>query len=291
MPPISRILVPVDFSARCLGMMPYVKALARQYQAEVVLLHVVNPVYAIPETGISAPVLVPVPQWFLAEKEREVERFAVAELEGIRVRRLTYEGEPEAQIAAFTKAEDVQLVIMPTHGHGILRRYLIGSVTAKVLHDVTCPVLTGTHMETHDSLADVKISHVACAVDLSAHSYVVLAWASGLAADFGAKLSLLHVMTSSGPDLDQDASAGIQRSWEDAVRAELDKLQAAVGVPAANICIPRGNVAREVCGYAKSLGAGLLVIGRSVSDADSGGRLRTNSYSIIRLASCPVASV
>ena len=42
MPAISRILVPIDFSERCLGMVPYVRAIAERYEAEVVLLHVVN---------------------------------------------------------------------------------------------------------------------------------------------------------------------------------------------------------------------------------------------------------
>ena len=43
-------------------MMPYVKAIAQRYNSEVILLHVVNPVYAIPDPGGSAPALFPVPQ-------------------------------------------------------------------------------------------------------------------------------------------------------------------------------------------------------------------------------------
>ena len=70
--------------------------------------------------------------------------------EGLRLRRVVYEGDPEAQIAAFAQAEDVQLIVMPTHGYGVFRRYLIGSVTAKVLHDVSCPVLTGAHIDRRD---------------------------------------------------------------------------------------------------------------------------------------------
>ena len=82
MRPISRILVPVDFSDRCLRMMPYVRAIAERYKAEVILLHVVNPVYTIPATGISGPALVPVPQWVFTEKTKELEGFAAFELRG-----------------------------------------------------------------------------------------------------------------------------------------------------------------------------------------------------------------
>lgn len=59
---ISRILVPVDFSDRCLGMMPYDRVFSERYDAEVILLHVVDPIYTIPATGISPPVIMPEPR-------------------------------------------------------------------------------------------------------------------------------------------------------------------------------------------------------------------------------------
>jgi nucleotide-binding universal stress UspA family protein len=37
-------------------------------------------------------------------------------------------------------------VDLPTHGLGAFRRSLIGSITAKVLHDAECPVWTGVHL-------------------------------------------------------------------------------------------------------------------------------------------------
>ena len=97
---ISRILVPVDFSDRCLGMMPYVKAFSERYSAEVLLLHVVDPVYTIPATGISPPAMIPTPQWLFDQRARQLETFAAADLTGLPVRRLIYEGDPESQIAA-----------------------------------------------------------------------------------------------------------------------------------------------------------------------------------------------
>src|SRR6476620_1082333 len=119
MPVISRILVPIDFSERCLGMVPYVRAIAERYKAEVVLLHVVNPVYMIPATGISGPVLMPLPKWMSEDKMKQLEGYANTELRGISVRRFVYEGDPESQIAAFAQGERVELVVMPTHGYGV----------------------------------------------------------------------------------------------------------------------------------------------------------------------------
>lgn len=162
-------------------MMPYVRQFAEKYGSEVILLHVFNPVYVIPETGISGLLGVPLPeQAFKASGER-LETFADAELAGLRVRRLTYEGYPETQIAETAEAEDA-LIMMPTRGHGVFRNFLLGSITAKVLHDVTRPVLTGVHAEKHSAKA---ISTVAC----TAQTEDVLAWAKELANTFGARLA------------------------------------------------------------------------------------------------------
>jgi hypothetical protein len=65
---IVKILFPVDFSERCIAIVPYVRVIAQQYKAEVILLHVVNPVYVIPAAGIAAPAVMPVPQWVFTER-------------------------------------------------------------------------------------------------------------------------------------------------------------------------------------------------------------------------------
>ena len=53
--PISKILAPVDFSGRCLGILPHARAVASRYSAGLTLLHVVNPVYSIPAAGPFGP--------------------------------------------------------------------------------------------------------------------------------------------------------------------------------------------------------------------------------------------
>ncbi len=55
-------------------------------------------------------------------------------------------GDPAQVITAFAHTQGVDLIMMPTHGYGPFRRLLLGSVTAKVLHDAECPVWTAVHM-------------------------------------------------------------------------------------------------------------------------------------------------
>jgi nucleotide-binding universal stress UspA family protein len=286
---ISRILVPVDFSDRCLGMIPYVKEVARKYRSEILLLYVVRPLYAIPETGVSALAIVPVPRALLADESERLDQFSGPDLDGFPVRRLVSEGIPEEQIVAIAQKEDVQLVIMATHGYGVFRRFLIGSVTSKVLHDVHCPVLTGTHSKEHHGISRVKISTIACAIDLGPNSGHTLQWASTLAGDFQSTLSIVHVTPRLEPSLRVVFSSDLKAQMEEMVRNDIEKLQMTSAAKQVTICIQEGDIAHTVSSHAASVGADLVVIGRGTSGQT--GRLRTKAYGIIQESPCPVLSV
>lgn len=273
--PISRILVPVDFSDGCLAMLPYPRAIALRYDAELTLLHVFNPVYTVPPTGPFGPAIVTLPPCVFEHATQRLDAFGVDQLRGCRVRRLIYEGDPAKQIIAFTKSEDIQLIIMPTHGLGILRRFLIGSVTAKVLHDVTCPVLTGVHVEQSSQSKAVTFSKVLCAIDLGTNSEPTLTWAAGFAEAFDARLEIIHAMVASNDGTE---------------RERIEKLRQTVSANAANIYIREGEPVKIVIAAAKSTAADLLVIGRAVHE-DPVGRLRPTAYAIISQSPCPVVSL
>jgi nucleotide-binding universal stress UspA family protein len=288
--PLSSIVVPVDFSDRCSGMLRYVKVIAARYNAEVTLLHVINPVYAIPATGLAGPVMVPAPRSVVAKQTEQMVRFGADELEGVSVRRLVYEGDPIEQIVGFIQTEGMQLVAMPTHGLGVLRRFLIGSVTAKVLHDVACPVLTGVHMDEPPQHLPLTFSNVLCAVDLGGQSGGTLAWAAQFASDFHARLSIVHATPALSPGFELHFAGDWKADVANLAREDVKKLQTAVGSDASGIYIQEGEPAKAVCSLAKSTGADLLVIGRGSQDGPV-GRLRTNAYAIIRESPCPVVSV
>jgi nucleotide-binding universal stress UspA family protein len=285
---ISRILVPVDFSDRCLGMMPYVKVFSERYDAEVILLHVVDPIYTIPATGISPPVTMPEPQWLLDQRSAQLETFGSAALTKLPVRRFIYEGDPESQIAATAQSEQVGLVIMPTHGRGVFRRFLIGSVTAKVLHDVHCPVLTGAHIQDNANGNATGISNVVCAIDPSRQSEEILTAALSLAEVFNAKLRIVHVAPRSDPTLRAHSSSGLRDQLKEIVKTQMARMRPVSAVDNPEISIEEGEVAHGVAHFAKSSGADLVVVGRGSGEAE---RLRTNTYSIIRQSPCPVLSI
>src|SRR5205814_747204 len=117
------------------------------------------------------------------------------------VRRVVFEGDPARDITAYAASEHCGLIVMPTHGYGPFRRFLLGSVTAKVLHDAICPVWTGPHMEHAPDYHTIAFERVACALDLGPHSRDVLCWAYRFAQEFGSRLIVLHAIPSSATRL------------------------------------------------------------------------------------------
>src|SRR5579859_1536808 len=135
---LERILVPIDFSDGSLSAASQAGALARHFHSKVTLLHV-NEFLAI--HALTGPAGLGITSWesirseHLAARQKELDEFARAELSGISVRRLVCTGDPAKLIIEHACAENSELIIMPTHGGGLFRRFLLGSVTAKVLHD------------------------------------------------------------------------------------------------------------------------------------------------------------
>src|SRR5215467_7356165 len=87
---------------------------------------------------------------------------------------------------------------MPTHGHGPFRRFLLGSNTARVLHDAHCPIWTGVHVDEAAVDDSAPFRHVLCAVDLGEESHKAVCWALTFAREFGAMLTLVHATEQAG---------------------------------------------------------------------------------------------
>jgi len=282
---LNHILLPVDFSERAAGAARYARMLASHFHSTVTLLHVlIPPQYELGAMDITGMMAADLYQSRNDLAVRDLEAFLAAEWEGIDVKRLVLDGDPAQQIVEFAHQQPAGLIIMPTHGYGPFRRFILGSNTAKVLHDADCPVWTGVHLE-EAPVATAPVRSILCAVDLGPQSVAALEWASWMARELGASLTLLHV--ASCPSASPEAPG--RSNVLEAAREELEHLQATVKADA-ELRVEAGEAPRAICGSACRMGAGLLVIGRG-SAAGVFGRLRTNAYAIIRQSPCPVVSV
>ena len=286
---LSKILLPVDFSERAASAARCAKPLAVHFEAELILLHVLPPVqYQFGPVEFGGIMLSDLYENRAALVNKDLAGFLAGELDGLRVTRVAVDGDPAQKIVAYAHQHAVDLIVMPTHGYGPFRRFILGSNTAKVLHDADCPVWTGIHMENAPFAAAAPLRQILCAVDLGAQSEKTLVWAAWLQKEFGASLTLLHA-TAPTPELSDNSQAAWRLQVREAVEEELGRLQQGAGSHA-DILIEAGDPSHVICAAAERLRADALVIGRG-SAAGVFGRLRTNAYAIIRQSPCPVVSV
>jgi nucleotide-binding universal stress UspA family protein len=285
---LAKILLPVDFSERSLGAARYAKTLADHFHSELTLLHVLAPPhYEFGALEIGGSMLSELYENRGVQVEKELQTFLADELQGLEAKRVVLEGDPARQIVNYAHSENMGLIVMPTHGYGPFRQFILGSITAKVLHDADCPVWTGVHLEEAPAEPAIAFRHILCAIDLGPQSCKTLEWATGMQKEFGAKLTVMHVTTYTPPTAPADAQW--QLDMERAAREDVARLEQRYGTEA-EMLIEAGDPPKVVCQAAAQQNADLLVIGRG-SAGGVFGRLRTNAYAIIRQSPCPVVSV
>lgn len=283
------ILFPVDFSERCRGAAHYVEAIAGRFNSKLILLHVLETTIGQPgdlDFGGLATSL----QWEdRTERTRELlNGYLKDELAYLDVERLLENGDPARIIVRLAHERQVRLIAMPTHGYGGFRRFILGSVTAKVLHDAECPVLTGVHMEEAPALEKIAIRTVLCAIDFGPRTQDVLAAGVQLADEYGAELVLTHAVPGSDSVPERMIDCELRRHLVAQAREELLALASNANVKA-TLAVDSGEVARVIDDAARRHSADLLIIGRG--NHSGFGRLRTHSYAIVRDSPCPVLSV
>lgn len=194
------IVVPVDGSKLAERAFALAVPLAQQHGARLALLHAQPRVL---ETIVRGGVTVLDPTFDNTrrqEMERYVKRAAkrVQKQTGIAVEPHVREGEAAEVIATFAAAAREGLVVMSSHGRGGFKRFWLGSVADRLLHQARVPVLllkggrsTGSRMT-----GAAVFTRMLVAVDGSERSEVALRAAQALLAGTGGSITLAHVIDS-----------------------------------------------------------------------------------------------
>lgn len=153
---IKDILVPVDFSACSKKALAYAVAFARQFQAAVTLLHVVDFQVVGADRDIDVP---QVKNTLRLGGERQLARL-VREAIGHRVLAdtLVRTGQPFVEIVEAARTRNVDLIVMATHGNSGISRFLVGSTTERVVRHAPCPVLIVREREHEFVSSDIGLS-------------------------------------------------------------------------------------------------------------------------------------
>ncbi len=281
--PFRKILFPVDYSEPCQAAVPHVKAMVENYKAELSLVHA----YGLGPVAYSE-LMVADPNWpeqIRPIEEKRLRKFAAEMFPDQTVESFVEQGEAGTVIHHFVQHQGTDLVMIPAQGHGPLRRFLLGSTTAKVLHDVSAAVWTGTA----SGLTCRPIYRsIVCALDESEEAEAVLRAAEAFARPFGAQLYIVHSVELPSMALEIDVSS-FRQAIVDSADLKLRELKGKLGIDAPHTVtdeIMIDGIRKE----ALRRNADLVIVGRGRSQGLLSG-VWSRLYPLICESPCPVLSI
>ncbi len=142
-PEINKVLVPIDFSDYSKGALRYAVNFARSFSAEVILIYVVEPVIYPPDFSMGQIAIPTVGLDMDKRASEELEKLAKKEIpQDMKVKTIIRAGKPFFEIVETAAEENVDMIIIATHGHSGVEHILFGSTAEKVVRKAPCPVLT-----------------------------------------------------------------------------------------------------------------------------------------------------
>jgi nucleotide-binding universal stress UspA family protein len=139
---LKRILVPSDFSECSDAAVRYGLELARKFNAQLHLLHVIQDPATQPwaAEGFAVPLLEVVDQWQKDAQERLARSIPPEDRATAIV--ISTIASPFPEILRYAADNGIDLIVMGTHGRGGVSHVLLGSIAEKVVRRAPCPVLT-----------------------------------------------------------------------------------------------------------------------------------------------------
>jgi nucleotide-binding universal stress UspA family protein len=280
------ILFATDFSPAAAHAIPYVKRLAKHYDANLVALHVrppsVNP--------MTQPM--PWPDGETARKQNEALRNELlATFAGIHTTALVEEGDIQSQLRDAIQKNDTDLVVIGTRGRTGFGKVLMGSVAEEIFRTVTCPVLTVGPKSDSSRGAGGEIREILYATDFASISPAAAAYAVSLAQEYQANLILVHVIP--------EPKAGDLVSASEVATAARELLRKLVPEEALAWCKPeylveRGNPAERILELARLRESDLIVLGVKPEEGVPGAATHLpigTAHKVVSQAPCPVLTV
>jgi nucleotide-binding universal stress UspA family protein len=292
----SKILCPIDFSDFSTKAYAYAESLARHYQADLIVLHVmqglttVYPYYGFAEAyGAMEAGLTELRE----NASRELAGFLKEHAhERVKYEQVMLEGGVTDSILSLAGEKKADLIVMGTHGRHGLDHALIGSVTEKVLRKALCPVLV-VMKTTHDFVAPdapdadpVHLQRILHGTDFSENSARALQFALSLAMEYNAELTLLHVLDGlpEGKSLEEETQRLIAAMTHDLPEDAKDwcTLKTIVRV---------GRPYQEIIQLGLESGADLITLGVRGRNALDLAIFGSTTHRVIQRGSCPVLAV
>ena len=277
----THILCPTDYSEPAAAALEHAIAIAGWYQARVTVLHVCSGPPAEPDRARLAQE---------AATGRAAARAAVA------LEVALADGDPARSILSEADRLHADLLVMGTHGASGFKRFILGSVTEKVLRQAAAPLLTVPPAA--DPNANPPFRRVLCGVDFSACSLVALEYAHSLARESNASLIVLHALEwpweePPAPPFDElpPAEAAALRAYRCRREREASSRLASLTQGDAEYQVAHGKAYAAMLRIAAEERADLIVLGVGARTDTDRALFGSTTNQVVRRASCPVLTI
>lgn len=295
---LNRLLLPTDFSRCADQALTHAIHLARQYDAELHMLHAVvlhgddpaNSALHFPEIEELRA------RMMKAAATKMTKDLSAYPSHDLRVKQAQVRGFSTAPaIFEYAKHNDIDLIVMGTHGRRGLGHLLLGSVAEEVVRLASVPVLTVRERETPKPFE--KVRRILAPVDFSQHARQALRYAMEIAAAYDARLQLLHVVEEAIHPAFYSVSVN---TWYQQVpelmtnsKREMEKMLDEVDGPAVphEIHVVEGHAVRDIIKFAETYNTDLIVIATHGLTGIEHLLLGSTTEKVVRIAPCPVLTV
>jgi len=289
---LKSILCPIDFSDFSAAAYQHALSLAEYYKARLVALHVVElwkypfADYAGQEADYGK-----FSEMMSEGGEMQLHQFTQQYSVGrIQPELVVDQGNAPRCILSFAQKENIEGIVMGTHGRSGFDRLVLGSSTDRVIRKAACPVLVVSNAA--QKALDVepdrrhRLGRILYCTDFSHNSEQARGYAISLAAEYGAELALFHVA-----EIPSDVSKA--EAIVAARTQELDKLFS--GTERKNLTVRSavrlGKPYEEIVRYANEAQANLIIMTARGGDAVDRAVFGSTTYRVIQLGPCPVLAI
>jgi len=289
---IKAILCPIDFSEFSVAAYCYALSVAEHYEADVICLHVAE--------------LEKYPYADYGAYETDFARFCRALHEGgehrlrefvkkhagssVHPRIVVQQGNASDSILSFAESQNIELIVMGTHGRRGLDRLVLGSTTDRVIRRAVCPVLVVSN-PSHVTMCTGpdgrhRLERILYCTDFSHNSAGALEYAFSVTAEYGAELTMLHV-SGNATDLSRAEAEIASRSEQLKQLVPLSKRQNLDLKTAVRF----GKAFEEINRYASESKASMIIMTARGGDALDRAVFGSTTYRVIQLGPCPVLAI
>lgn len=289
---IQSILCPIDFSDSSANAYKYAQSLARHYKAKLLLQHVLYSLKAFDFWDIYPSSYEEICRKRQADAHRLLREFAERHGPGETPNQYFVEdGSVTDLVLALAEEQAVNLIVMGTHGTRGIDRLMLGSATERVLRRARCPVLA-VRKPAHDvgpSANDsdaVNIRKILVCTDFSDHAHHATQYALSIAGEYGAELTLLHVLE------DFPRSTDLQSATQEVLK----ELEQSISVHERRGCsvesmVRVGKPYQQIVQLALEAKTDMVIMGVRGKGALDTALFGSTTYRVIQLGSCPVLAV